>query len=138
MTADGNPKTSSAGSKEPKRSIQKRETGNPVAAGNKKSSGKMSPTGEARVSDRAVREGVPAPEPASSESEPQTPLDRAVSLAGDLLHEFEPEIESIQLLPSDGGRFEVTVNGKLIFSKKQLGRHVEPGEVAGLVRKLIQ
>jgi S-DNA-T family DNA segregation ATPase FtsK/SpoIIIE len=81
MTEDGNPKTSSAGSKEPKRSIQKRETGTPVAAGKKKSSGKTLPTGEARVSDRAAREGVPASEPASSESEPQTPLDRAVSLA---------------------------------------------------------
>jgi selenoprotein W-related protein len=60
-----------------------------------------------------------------------------VSLAGDLLREFEPEIESLQVLPSDGGRFEVSANGNLLFSKKQLGRHAEPGEVAGLVRKLV-
>lgn len=59
-----------------------------------------------------------------------------MSLAGDLLREFEAEIESLQVLPSDGGRFEVSVNGDLLFSKKQLGRHAEPGEVAGLVRKL--
>jgi selenoprotein W-related protein len=60
-----------------------------------------------------------------------------VSLAGDLLQEFEFEIQSIEILPSDGGRFEVSVNGNLLFSKKQLGRHAEPGEVAGLVRKVL-
>jgi selenoprotein W-related protein len=61
-----------------------------------------------------------------------------VSLAGDLVREFEPEIESLELLPSDGGRFEVRVNGDLVFSKKQLGRHAEPGEVTGLIKKMIE
>jgi len=60
-----------------------------------------------------------------------------VSLAGDLVREFEPEIESLELLPSDGGRFEVRVNGDLVFSKKQLARHAEAGEVAGIVRELV-
>ncbi len=31
--------------------------------------------------------------------------------------------------------FEVTLDGELIFSKKKLGRHAEPGEVARLVRE---
>jgi selenoprotein W-related protein len=61
-----------------------------------------------------------------------------VSLAGDLVREFEAEIESLELLPSDGGRFEVHVNGGLVFSKKQLGRHAEAGEVVDLVRKLVE
>lgn len=61
-----------------------------------------------------------------------------MSLAGDLVREFEPEIESLELLPSDSGRFEVRVNGDLVFSKKQLGRHAEPGEVVGLVRTLVE
>jgi hypothetical protein len=30
--------------------------------------------------------------------------------------------------------FEVFVDGELIFSKKQLGRHAEPGEVLDLLR----
>jgi selenoprotein W-related protein len=38
------------------------------------------------------------------------------------------------LIPSSKGRFEVTVDGELVFSKATLGRHAEPGEVAGLVR----
>jgi len=60
-----------------------------------------------------------------------------VSLAKDLLQGHEPEIESITLVPSDGGRFEVTVNDTLIYSKLQTGRHAEPGEVLGLVEKLV-
>jgi selenoprotein W-related protein len=47
--------------------------------------------------------------------------------------EIEAFIGSWQLLPSKGGVFEVTLNGELIFSKKQLGRHAEPGEVRALI-----
>jgi selenoprotein W-related protein len=58
-----------------------------------------------------------------------------VGLVNDLLNNFEPEIESVTLIPSDGGRYEVSVNGQLIYSKLQTGRHAEPGEVVGLVQK---
>jgi selenoprotein W-related protein len=61
-----------------------------------------------------------------------------VSLAGDLLKQFERQIEALELLPSDGGRFEVRVNEALIFSKKELERHAEAGEIVGIVRKLIE
>jgi len=37
---------------------------------------------------------------------------------------------------SGGGVFEVTVDGKLIFSKKALGRFPNEGEIVGLVHKL--
>jgi len=37
-------------------------------------------------------------------------------------------------VPSANGRFEVTLDGELIFSKASLGRHAEPGEIAGIVR----
>jgi len=40
----------------------------------------------------------------------------------------------VTLLKSSGGVFEVTVDGTLIFSKKALGRHAEPGEIVRLVR----
>ena len=46
-------------------------------------------------------------------------------------------IETIELLPSSKGRFEVIFDGELIFSKASLGRHAQPGEVAGLVREKI-
>jgi selenoprotein W-related protein len=51
----------------------------------------------------------------------------------ELLKLFEDQIESIALVPSDGGRFEVSVGDELVFSKLNLGRHPEPGEVARLV-----
>ncbi len=61
-----------------------------------------------------------------------------MSLANDLLQNLEPEIESLTLIPSDGGRYEINVNDTLVYSKLQTGRHAEPGEVLGLVQKLNQ
>ncbi len=61
-----------------------------------------------------------------------------MGLAGELLKQFEHMIENLSLVPSDGGRFEVTVNGKLIYSKLQTKRHVQPGEVVGLVNKMVE
>ena len=55
----------------------------------------------------------------------------------ELLHAFEPEIESITLIPSDGGRFEVAVNDELVYSKLQTYRHPNPGEVNGLIRQIL-
>ena len=51
------------------------------------------------------------------------------------LKAFEPYITELTLLPSDGGRFEVTVNDQLVYSKKATGRHAEYSEVADSVRK---
>jgi selenoprotein W-related protein len=56
----------------------------------------------------------------------------------DLLKNFEPEIESAALIPSDGGRFEVAVNGKLVYSKLSTNRHAEPGEVVNLISKMVK
>jgi selenoprotein W-related protein len=61
-----------------------------------------------------------------------------VSLATDLLKEFEYDIQDLTLVPSDGGRFEVKVDEALVYSKLQTHRHAEPGEVVGLVRKIIK
>lgn len=54
-----------------------------------------------------------------------------------MLQGWAPIIETVELLPSSKGRFEVTLDGDLIFSKATLGRHAEPGEVAGLVRERV-
>jgi len=42
------------------------------------------------------------------------------------------------LIPSDGGRFELTVNGKLLYSKLETNRHAQPGEVVKLVGKYLK
>lgn len=46
-------------------------------------------------------------------------------------------IAEIELFPSSRGRFEVTLDGELIFSKAKLGRHAAPGEIAALVQERI-
>jgi len=60
-----------------------------------------------------------------------------VSLTDELLKHYEHLVEEIKLVPSDGGKFEVTVNGQLLYSKSATHRHAEPGEVLGLVRKIV-
>ena len=60
-----------------------------------------------------------------------------MSLIDELLKHYEHLVEEIKLVPSDGGRFEVTVNGQLLYSKLATHRHAEPGEVLSLVRKMV-
>ena len=55
----------------------------------------------------------------------------------EILRELEYEISSVELIPSDGGKFEVTVGDELVYSKLKTRRHAEPNEVLGLVRKAI-
>ena len=47
----------------------------------------------------------------------------------DLLENFTPAIESLKMIPSGGGLFEVLAGDTLVFSKKAEGRHAEEGEV---------
>lgn len=53
-------------------------------------------------------------------------------MTADLFENFTQAIESLTLIPSGGGRFEVMVGDTLIYSKKATKRHAEPGEVVGL------
>ena len=39
----------------------------------------------------------------------------------------------VKLIEGSGGVFEVVVDGDLVFSKKELGRHAEEGEVLRLI-----
>jgi selenoprotein W-related protein len=50
----------------------------------------------------------------------------------ELRREF-PEAE-VRLVKSSGGVFDVTVDGKLVFSKRAVGRHAQPGEVLAVMR----
>jgi len=61
-----------------------------------------------------------------------------VSLTTQLLKNFEHVIESITLVPSGEGRFEVSVNGQLVFSKLNLKRHAEAGEIVDIIFKIVE
>lgn len=51
----------------------------------------------------------------------------------EVLKNYEMKINEITLIPSDAGKFEVSVDGKLVYSKLATGRHVESGEAAKCV-----
>ncbi len=55
----------------------------------------------------------------------------------ELLNAYEYKIGSIKLIPADGGKFEVIVDDKLVYSKLATGRHVEQGEITKLVGKAL-
>jgi selenoprotein W-related protein len=59
-----------------------------------------------------------------------------VSLVEEILKDYEHLVESLSLIPSDGGRFEVSVNGQLIYSKLDTKRHAEAGEIVNSISKM--
>jgi selenoprotein W-related protein len=55
----------------------------------------------------------------------------------ELLKEYEHVIEAVSLVPSDGGKFEVSVNGRLVYSKLETKRHAEAGEIITIISKMV-
>jgi len=45
------------------------------------------------------------------------------------MNQHKRGIASLTLIPSDGGKFEVKKNGKLVYSKLKAGRFPDDGEV---------
>ena len=58
---------------------------------------------------------------------------RAAALAT-TLREAYPEA-TVTLTPAGGGRFELSVDGHVLFSKQELGRHLAPGEALTLLHR---
>ena len=59
-----------------------------------------------------------------------------MSAASDLLSNYQHVIERLTLSTGTRGIFDVTVDGDLIYSKDQTGRHDEPGEIVSLFEKV--
>ena len=57
--------------------------------------------------------------------------------ARDLLTDYQHVIEDITLTTGGDSVFDVRVNGELIFSKHELGRLAEDGEVLGIFRGIV-
>ena len=51
------------------------------------------------------------------------------------LKDYVSTIIEISLIPADGGKYEIRVNGDLIYSKLETGRHADPPEIIGLFEK---
>jgi selenoprotein W-related protein len=83
------------------------------------------------------------PEPAAGhvvEIEFCVPCDfrpQALELARELVDGWAHELREIRLVPSSGGRFEVSLDGEVVFSKAALERHAEPGEIAATIESRV-
>ena len=55
--------------------------------------------------------------------------------ASDLLSSYQHVIDSLTLVTGAKGIFDVEVDGEMLYSKHDTGRHAEPGEVLTLFRE---
>jgi len=55
----------------------------------------------------------------------------------ELLSQYKSQIGELIIVPSSGGVFTVTVNHDVVFSKKELNRFPDDGEVSQLVSKYV-
>ena len=62
---------------------------------------------------------------------------RAGWMAQELLSTFDTELGEVALVPGTGGIFEVHVNDRLIWSRKEQGRFPESKELKQLVRDCV-
>ena len=60
-----------------------------------------------------------------------------MSATADLLSNYQHVIESLTLVMGEKGVYDVKVDGDLIYSKHEAGRHAEPGEVLELFEKVV-
>ena len=54
-------------------------------------------------------------------------------MAEQLLVAYKKDVAAFSLVPSDQGRFELSLDGELVFSKLQEGRFPDHGEVEALI-----
>lgn len=52
-----------------------------------------------------------------------------------LLNTFKQQLEQLTLVPSGGGCFELTLDGKLAYSKLQTGSFPDEQQIVDLVRQ---
>ncbi len=64
-------------------------------------------------------------------------LFRASWMAQELLTTFEQELDEVALSPGTGGTFDITLNGNVIFSRREEGKFPESKELKQLVRDQI-
>lgn len=60
-----------------------------------------------------------------------------MSAVSEILHDYQHVISEFLVVTSQGGTFDVEVDGTLIYSKAVTGRHANPGEVLGLFRDFV-
>jgi selenoprotein W-related protein len=60
-----------------------------------------------------------------------------VRVTEEILTNYQHVIDDLTLITGDKGVFDVKVDGKLIYSKDQTGRHAAEGEVLAALREML-
>jgi|TARA_B100000959_G_scaffold282013_1_gene347491 selenoprotein W-related protein len=60
-----------------------------------------------------------------------------VSTARDLLTNYQHVISDLRLVTGSNGIYDVRVDGELIYSKDENGRHAEDGEVLEIFKEIV-
>ena len=60
-----------------------------------------------------------------------------MSAVKDLLSNYQHVIDDLRLITGSKGVFDVTVDGEMLYSKHETGRHAEDGEVLALFTDLV-
>lgn len=60
-----------------------------------------------------------------------------MSATQDLLANYQHVIEDLRLVTGTKGVFDVTVDGRMLYSKAETGRHAKDGEVLELFTELV-
>lgn len=60
-----------------------------------------------------------------------------MSAVTDLLSNYQHVIHDVRLVMGSKGVFDVTVDGEMLYSKHETGRHAEAGEVLALFTDLV-
>ena len=58
-------------------------------------------------------------------------------MAEQLLDEFEQTLSRLTLIPSGGGRFEVMLDDRMVYSKAKTGEHPDYEAVAVPLREML-
>lgn len=59
----------------------------------------------------------------------------AVNVAGLLLAEMEERIDRVTIVPSGEGAFEVSADGRVVYSRRRRGGHPDPEMVLAALRR---
>ena len=60
-----------------------------------------------------------------------------MSAISDLLTNYQHVIDDLTVITGDKGVFDVKVDGEMLYSKAETGRHAEAGEVLKLFGELV-
>jgi selenoprotein W-related protein len=65
-------------------------------------------------------------------------LPRATWVAQELLHTYQDYVESVAVVPGEGGQFDIAVDGEVVFANQQEARFPEMRELRERIARYVE